>query len=81
MSWFQFFILLSLVWWVVFFCLLPVGVKNPHEAGEALVEGQEHGAPVKSNMKKKTLWTTIIAVVLTLITKVTMDYFDFVIPM
>lgn len=81
MNWFQFFIMLSLIWWLVFFCLLPIGVKNAHEVGEKTVDGQELGAPVKPNLKKKAFYTTLIAVALTLATKIIMDTNDFVIPL
>lgn len=81
MTWFQCFIMFSLLWWLVFFCLLPIGVKTAHEAGEELVSGQEHGAPVKANLRKKAFWATLIGAALALSCKVTMDYFDFVIPL
>lgn len=42
-----------LIWWVSLFAVLPFG----HER-------EQDGKPVKANMKKKVLWTTIIAVVI-----------------
>ena len=80
MTWFQCFIMFSMLWWLVFFCLLPIGVKNAYEAGERLVDGQETGAPVKTDVKKKAFWTSLIALILALSSKAMMDYFDFVIP-
>lgn len=51
------------IWWIVLFAILPFGVKNAHEAGEATLEGNEPGAPVRHQMGKKALITTIVAAV------------------
>jgi predicted secreted protein len=52
-------------WWLCFFCLLPVGVKNLDEAGEAPSFGQERAAPARADLKKKAVWAAGLAVVLT----------------
>ncbi len=78
MSWFQFFIIFSLVWWLVFFCILPIGIKTAEESGETVVEGQEMGAPVKAGLKRKALYTTAIALALSLLGKWVMDTFEIV---
>lgn len=49
------------VWWIVLFAILPLGVKNAHEAGETTLEGNEPGAPVSHQMGKKALITTVVA--------------------
>lgn len=49
------------IWWVSFFVILPFGVRNAHEAGEAVSEGHEAGAPVKPMMWRKVLATTVLA--------------------
>lgn len=49
------------IWWIVLFAVLPWGVKNAHEAGEQMLEGNEPGAPVRHQMGKKALITTIVA--------------------
>ena len=36
-----------IIWWVCLFVVLPFGVKNAHEAGETVEQGNEHGAPVR----------------------------------
>ncbi len=54
-----------IIWWMIFFTMLPIGVKNHEESGEKIVEGSEGGAPVKPNLKRKALITTMIALVLT----------------
>jgi predicted secreted protein len=51
------------VWWIVLFAILPLGVKNAHEAGEATLEGNEPGAPVNPQLGKKALITTAVSVV------------------
>ena len=51
------------VWWIVLFAILPFGVKNAHEAGETTLEGNEPGAPVKHQMDKKALITTVVAAI------------------
>lgn len=52
-----------IVWWVCLFIVLPFGVRNSHEAGEAVEEGHEHGAPVRPMLWRKVLATTILATV------------------
>ena len=52
-------------WWLVLFMVLPFGVKNHFEADELDHEnGIEHAAPVKPQMLKKVLITTIIAFII-----------------
>ncbi|MBL4805141.1 MAG: DUF1467 family protein [Alphaproteobacteria bacterium] len=46
-------IVFLLIWWTSLFMVLPFGHKR---------EGD--GTPVKPNMKKKLLWTTLLAVIL-----------------
>jgi predicted secreted protein len=49
------------VWWIVLFAILPFGVKNAHEAGETVLEGNEPGAPVQHQLGKKALITTVVS--------------------
>lgn len=49
-----------LIWWMVFFCALPFGIK-PIENPE---KGMMPGAPVNPGLKKKILITTIISALL-----------------
>lgn len=51
------------VWWIVLFAILPWGVKNAHEAGETTLEGNEPGAPVRHQMGKKALVTTVVSAI------------------
>lgn len=49
------------VWWVCLFAVLPFGVRNAHEAGETVEQGNEAGAPVRPMLLKKVLATTVLA--------------------
>jgi predicted secreted protein len=51
------------VWWIVLFAILPLGVRNAHEAGETILEGNEPGAPVEHQMGRKALITTMVSAV------------------
>jgi len=56
------------IWWLVFFAALPVGVKHQQEPAEGTaVDGHDSGAPSNPNLKKKALYTSAIAFVLTTI--------------
>lgn len=63
MSPFSAFVVFLLIWWVTLFTILPFGVRGQAEDGE-IVRGSEPGAPVKTNIKKKFLITTVVAFVL-----------------
>jgi predicted secreted protein len=49
-----------IIWWTVFFTMLPIGVQSQAEAG-TVVPGTDPGAPVAPNLWRKALWTTGIA--------------------
>lgn len=50
-----------IIWWIVFFAVLPWGVTGRWEADDDGVRGAEPGAPVTPRLKKKLLVTTLIA--------------------
>ena len=52
-----------ITWWVCLFVVLPFGVKNAHEAGEAVEQGNEHGAPVRPMLWRKVLATTVLSAI------------------
>ncbi|MEZ5895481.1 MAG: DUF1467 family protein [Parvularculaceae bacterium] len=52
-----------IIWWCVFFAMLPVGVKGRWESDADGVEGADPGAPADPQLKKKALYTTAIAFV------------------
>ncbi|MFN3232705.1 MAG: DUF1467 family protein [Alphaproteobacteria bacterium] len=53
-----------IIWWLVFFMLLPIGVKTLPEMGEEVEAGNATSAPANPNLKKKVLAATLIAAVL-----------------
>lgn len=54
-------VIFVMVWWCVFFTMLPIGVKGRWEGEDDGVEGADPGAPESPNLKKKAIWTTLIA--------------------
>jgi predicted secreted protein len=48
-----------LIWWVLLFTMLPIGITSQEEAGD-VVAGSEPGAPMRPNLAKKLWWTTAI---------------------
>jgi predicted secreted protein len=49
-----------LIWWVVLFCTLPLGIKNITKPKD----GAMPGAPVNPGLKRKLILTTIITTLL-----------------
>ena len=49
------------LWWVVLFTILPLGMQSHHEAGIDLKDGGDPGAPVNPNLKKKFITTTWVS--------------------
>jgi len=56
-----------LVWWCIFFAMLPIGVTSDWESEEKKVEGADPGAPANPNLKKKAVWTSLAALPVTAI--------------
>ena len=50
-----------IIWWVCLFVVLPFGVRNSAESGEAVAAGNDAGAPVNPMLWRKVLWTTMLA--------------------
>ena len=50
---------------MVFFCMLPIGIRSQSESNTQEAQGVDPGAPVNPNLKKKIVITTLIALVLT----------------
>ena len=60
-------IIFILIWWCVFFAVLPMGVKGRWESEADGVAGAEPGAPAEPGLKRKAILTTAIAAGLTFI--------------
>ncbi|MEX0644326.1 MAG: DUF1467 family protein [Parvularculaceae bacterium] len=54
-------VIFVLIWWSVFFAVLPWGVRGRWESSDDGVKGADPGAPVIPNLKRKALITTGIA--------------------
>lgn len=62
MSWFSLAAIYFVVWWLMLFVVLPIGVRTQRDAGE-VEEGTEPGAPVRPQIFKKMIATTILSAV------------------
>ena len=51
-----------LIWWIVLFAVLPIGVRSQYEEGE-VVPGSEGAAPHAPMLLKKVLITTVVAAI------------------
>ena len=60
MNWFSAFVVWLILWWLVLFIILPIGIRGQAEEGD-IVEGSEPGAPHNLDIKQKFKQTTIIA--------------------
>ena len=49
-----------MIWWVVFFSVLPVGIQSKKEIFKDSIQGFDPGAPKNPKIAKKFLITTII---------------------
>ena len=53
----------AVIWWLVLFTVLPIGVRAPGEDDE-VTPGHADGAPVQPYLLRKFLATTIISAVI-----------------
>jgi len=49
-----------LIWWIIFFSVLPVGIQSNKEKFKERIDGIDPGAPINPKIGKKFLITTII---------------------
>ena len=49
-----------LIWWIIFFSMLPVGIQSNKEKFKEKIEGVDPGAPINPKIGKKFLITTLI---------------------
>ena len=50
-------IIFVLIWWIIFFSLLPIDVDRKHKE---MAEGVDKGSPENPKIVKKIIYTTII---------------------
>lgn len=53
-------VIFVIIWWIIFFIALPVGIKREKN----LKKGQNQGAPKNPYLGKKVFWTTLVSIVL-----------------
>jgi predicted secreted protein len=61
------------IWWLVLFTILPIGIRGQWEDNDT-VEGTEPGAPTKSNILRKFALTTIVASVVFVLFRVLLAF-------
>ena len=62
-----------MIWWIIFFSILPVGIKSNKEVFRDSIEGVDPGAPKNPKIVKKFLITTIITSILFIMIYYTVD--------
>ena len=59
----DFLVIYLILWWLVFFVMLPFGVERDHDVRF----GNDPGAPKRSLVKKKAIISSFVTLILTLI--------------
>ena len=57
----EFLVIYLILWWLVFFIMLPFGVERDQE----VTFGNDPGAPKKSLVKKKAIISSFVTLILT----------------
>ena len=60
-------IIYVMIWWIVFFSILPVGIKSQNREFKENLAGNDPGAPKNPNIAKKFLMTTLITSIIFLL--------------
>ena len=53
----------AVIWWIIFYMVLPFGIEKPKN----IIQGNDTGAPEKSDLLYKVIVTTILAFLFTFI--------------
>ena len=53
-----------LIWWIIFFSVLPIGVQSKKEKFKERIDGIDPGAPNNPKIGKKFFITTIITTII-----------------
>jgi predicted secreted protein len=65
------FVVFQMIWWIVLFTVLPVGIRTDPDKAQA---GFANSAPIQLNLRKKLLITTLISIVLWSVVFIVMYY-------
>ena len=49
-----------LIWWIIFFSVLPIGIQSNNVKFKEKIEGADPGAPINPKIGKKFFITTLI---------------------
>ena len=71
-------IIYVMIWWIVFFSILPVGIRSQNRQFEDKIDGNDAGAPKNPNIGKKFVVTTLITsiIFLAIYYMVSKEYFN-----
>ena len=62
-------VIFVLAWWMSFYAFLPVGVRGQAEMKQ-ITPGTEPGAPINPDLKRKAIWSSLVAAGFTLVFEV-----------
>lgn len=67
MDWFTGILVYVLVWWVVWFMMLPIGLVTQSESGNKITKGTPRSAPAETKLWMKTVVTSVLSGVVWLV--------------
>ncbi|MEO3999139.1 DUF1467 family protein [Mesorhizobium sp. CAU 1732] len=76
MTWISIFAIYFILWWVVLFAMLPIGLKTQEEDGEVTL-GTMPSAPRGAHMRGAVIRTTIVSGIIFGLFYVAVVYFGF----
>tara|TARA_E500000178_G_scaffold356457_1_gene434516 strand:+ start:2512 stop:2766 length:255 start_codon:yes stop_codon:yes gene_type:complete len=56
-----------MIWWIIFFSVLPIGIQSNKEVFKEKIEGMDPGAPKNPKIAKKFFFTTLITTIIFLV--------------
>ena len=56
-----------MIWWIIFFSVLPIGIRSNKEVFKDKIGGVDPGAPKTPKIGKKFLITTLITTIIFLV--------------
>ena len=56
-----------MLWWIIFFSVLPIGIQSNKEVFKEKIEGMDPGAPKNPKIAKKFFITTLITTIIFLV--------------
>ena len=74
MTWFSGALIFIVVWWLIFFMLLPIGARSYHEAGEKVEKGNAESAPIRPRLWLKVIVATSVALLMTVLIYFIIDF-------